>query len=573
MATLTDVIRQLKLNQKSTDKTSDSVNGLAQIIKDQIQIDALARDAQRMQDIENQRELVNSLKSARGAGSPPTPPSGEPAGGKKVDVNLGLQALVVAAGAIVGAIRGHLKAIRTVANVIGDLLKGLREVVKGIGIVIADTWRFIKDMKLLPSALTTFVDTAIGVVRTAVGRVVTIMTSVTDFVSSKFASIYSAVGTKIETSKAFITGIFDNVVKWTDEAIATIRSMFSTDSAIGKVVASVKSSLDTFLEPIKAAATYLYSFIGATDSGPGFLKTIFEVIGGHIGQLGTIFKVASGVLEKIFWPLGVVMAAIDTIKGAIDGYAEGGIFGALQGAIDGLFASLIGEPLDLIKDITSWALSMLGFENASKWLDSFSFTELFDTITDKFFGGLGTVISFVGNLIGNMKDFLVSVFNVELVKIVNGFKIAFAGIGAFIANIGDQLYLMISKNLRFSLPEIKIPIPDWLGGGDFTLLSGFDVGVGDAATQAAAQGRIDTRNATRDTEIQKLNDDINTKMKEMADAWDKLKNTSSAPVVIVQDNSAKASTQNNSGAMVKLDASMSSSHLDWALRNGRLPQL
>jgi hypothetical protein len=132
---------------------------------------------------------------------------------------------------------------------------------------------------------------------------------------------------------------------------------------------------------------------------------------------------------------------------------------------------------------------------------------------------------------------------------------------------------MISNNLRFSLPEIKIPIPDWLGGGDFTLLSGFDVGVGDASTQAAAQNRIDTRNATRDTEIQRLNDDINTKMKEMADAWDKLKSTSSAPVVVVQDNSAKVSNQTNSGAMVKLDQSMQSSHLDWALRNGRLPQL
>jgi hypothetical protein len=327
------------------------------------------------------------------------------------------------------------------------------------------------------------------------------------------------------------------------------------------------------MQPLKTAATYLFSFLGNADDGPSFLGKIFTTIGGHIGQLGTVFRVASGILTKIFWPLGVVMAAIDTIKGAIEGYAEGGIFGALQGAIDGLFGSLIGAPLDLIKNITSWALSKLGFENASKWLNSFSFTELFDTITDKFFGGLGTVISFVGNLIGNMKDFLVTVFNFELVKIVNGFKIAFAAIGAFISNIPDQLYLMISKNLRFSLPEIKIPIPDWLGGGDFTLLSGFDVGVGDASTQAAAQNRIDTRNATRDTEIQRLNDDINTKMKEMADAWDKLKNTSSAPVVVVQDNSAKVSNQTNSGAMVKLDQSMQSSHLDWALRNGRLPQL
>lgn len=48
---------------------------------------------------------------------------------------------------------------------------------------------------------------------------------------------------------------------------------------------------------------------------------------------------------------------------------------------------------------------------------------------------------------------------------------------------------------------------------------------------------------------------------------------SGQPITIVQDNSAKASTQNNSGAMVKLDTSMPSSNLAWALRNGRLPQL
>jgi hypothetical protein len=82
------------------------------------------------------------------------------------------------------------------------------------------------------------------------------------------------------------------------------------------------------------------------------------------------------------------MAVWDTIMGAIDGYKEGGIAGAFKGGISGLLNSLIGSLLDLVKDGVSWLLGALGFDEAEKFLDSFSFTDLISKLVSGIVDGV-----------------------------------------------------------------------------------------------------------------------------------------------------------------------------------------
>lgn len=112
---------------------------------------------------------------------------------------------------------------------------------------------------------------------------------------------------------------------------------------------------------------------------------------GTVGQatgLFTFFK----ALGRVFLPISIIMGAIDIFKGAtaelesLDADAsflekaaaifKGGIKGAIQG--------IIGAPLDLLKDGVSWILGKLGFDDAEKFLDSFSFTDVFGKIVDFF---------------------------------------------------------------------------------------------------------------------------------------------------------------------------------------------
>lgn len=95
-------------------------------------------------------------------------------------------------------------------------------------------------------------------------------------------------------------------------------------------------------------------------------------IGKLIGTLGTILK-------KIFFPIGLIFTAYDTVKGAIEGYEEGGVLGALGGAIKGLLASVVGAPLDLLRSGVAWILDKVGLTGAAEFLEGFNVTDIIGT--------------------------------------------------------------------------------------------------------------------------------------------------------------------------------------------------
>ena len=205
---------------------------------------------------------------------------------------------------------------------------------------------------------------------------------------SKIKNSFKAVGNFFEdifaSTKAKLAPMFEGVTKFFEETFTKVKSFFSIseDSAIFKVFSGIKTFLGKFLTPFEEAFTVIKDLV----SGP--VSKIGEFFGGIAKWFGTfasaIGKVAI-IVEKIAYPIMIVMAVWDTVKGAIEGFKKDGIIGAIKGAITGLFDSVVGGLLDMVKSAVSWIAGKLGFKNVEKWLDSFSFEDMFHKLIDVVF--------------------------------------------------------------------------------------------------------------------------------------------------------------------------------------------
>jgi len=135
-------------------------------------------------------------------------------------------------------------------------------------------------------------------------------------------------------------------------------------SLITRIVNTIKAPFVAAEEGAKKALNTIKSAFAIFDEGSKFM-TALKSIGRAIGRL--------------FFPITFILAAVDTVKGAMKGYDEEGIGGFFKGAVEGLLNSLVGAPLDLLTKAVAWMLGKLGFDESSEALKKFSFS---DIITD-----------------------------------------------------------------------------------------------------------------------------------------------------------------------------------------------
>ena len=239
--------------------------------------------------------------------------------------------------------------------------------------------------------------------------------------------------------------------------------------------------------------------------------------------------------------------------------------------MEGIIASLINATTivpNLVKDailsITSWLAGKLGFkeeaEELSKWKDYsigdlavMAFNGVKNWLSSKFSGevnlgglsfSLSDIVTALGDNIGLMKDILVAQISYSVKRLVNGFKSGFEKAANFISNLGDELYLMISKNFRFKLPAVEIPSTRFTPA--FTLIDAIDVGVGDASTRATTQARIDNRNLSSENKISALNQDTGAELANVQALQAQLASNISS--VVVNNNTTNTANNNSSSA-------------------------
>ena len=159
------------------------------------------------------------------------------------------------------------------------------------------------------------------------------------------------------------------------------------------------------------------------------------------------------------------------------------------------------------------------------------------TGTINLFKNIGHFISGIGDIIATQVEF-------EIKAVINGFKNSFDRVATFIRNLGDNLYIMMSNALQFNFPGIIIDPPsgiasalEYLPGLNFPLeiMPPFSLGLGNSETRAAAESRIDTRNAKMYNRISARNSETALAF---ADAEEARANLMQGlqPVIINQDN-------------------------------------
>lgn len=285
------------------------------------------------------------------ASRPSKPEKTKSEGPSIIDIGLGAIVAGGALGAVAGIVLGQLKAIETLIPPIQTLRRKLRilfkrtiprqfaELTKSIknsvrGLILAATIQF----ELIRSNLAAFGERFKKLLRPLQGIFKPVIT------------VIRAIGNYVGRITKVFTGAFDEIVK-----------VFRAVKNFGSGTTKVSKALKPIQDGVRAVM--------------GFFKGI-----------GTVFGRVAGFVGKIFAPIAIVMTVFDTAKGFAEGYEEDGLIGGLKGGLKGFINSLIGMPLDLLKNGIAWLMEKFNVNPETvEAVKNFSFVESFNKIIDGLF--------------------------------------------------------------------------------------------------------------------------------------------------------------------------------------------
>jgi DNA-binding transcriptional MerR regulator len=538
--TLEEIKKQLQENRESTDDTTLEVMQLTDLMEKQF----LKQDRQRLDDLEDKRESKKTSDQMQKAGQSSTT-GGNPFGDLEMLGNV-LRSLFSPLGiAALASLTGADTAIRALK--IPDMIKGVRTFFTNI----ADYFDKIRKIQL----------PKIELIGGSAGR---FKLPLPEIPTPRFVT---ATGDLIEAGKNFLDiKIKTPAINFVDDvgqAIDKIKLKIPKipDIKIPEIPTPkfVSASVD-FVKNIELELPKLPQIkIGEGDFS--FIQKLKDILGnfpdgandvagkGILGFIGSAAKVLEPVLKPIKFIMRTVLrpftqillSVIDFVIGFYKGFTNeaedemstfsdkllAGVEGGFLGVIKG-----ITEAFDLLFfTIPSWLLEKFGMTNVADILRGFSLTELVDPI----WNGIKNTVTFVGDNFMLMKDIISGFFALETTRIVNGFKKAFETVANFVNNLGDELYLLIAKNLRFKLDPMVITNP--ITGNPLFTIPGFNAGVGTAETIAAAEERITNRNTTSAAKIEGLNNEVAEMMKAQQARLDELSANFQNQVLVAPNNS------------------------------------
>jgi hypothetical protein len=272
---------------------------------------------------------------------------------------------------------------------------------------------------LLPStikkfqSLTTFITKIISGIKSIFSAVLDnfarLVKPIKNFLSGKFSLI-----TKITNGIGSFVDVFTNKLRLVSGAFKVFVTKFdivqkgiAALSTAGSAVANIANKIGKGLASIKGFFSGIHTFVKSFISTSKTVGTIAKTIGPIIKPLMSFIGRAKFIIGKILWPIQILMSIFDFVNGFMK--TEGNIAEKFIGGITEVYSGLFMKPLDMLKDLLSWAAKKLGFEDFSKWLDSFSFVDIFKD-------GVDLYVNFVKNipymLINLMKGAVGSVANI-----------------------------------------------------------------------------------------------------------------------------------------------------------------
>ena len=517
---LSAVTEQLKSLSEKQEETTGSVNSVVKLISDQIRL----AERSRLDQLEAAAESTGSKPPIRpkGGSGPGAPPGG-------TDVNfmlLPMQALlgalktlaIPAIIAVTASITGFDDVIRGLTlprlfRRIGDGFTRIANAFRNVGKVIDD---FVPRIRFEMPKRTLFqLPDSVKNFKFPELKLPDVFKAGEDGFFKMPESFKNFKFPEIDTSgiKTFFTGLIPKFVDTATKPITKILDFLPSLSV------EIPPGLQKGFDKIKD----VFGFMGDGADAPG--KGLFGFIGKLLGFAKALVAPLAKIVGIAFGPITVaIIGIIDFFVGFFEGFTGAGmdpdatftdklmagLRGGVQGVIDGIL-----EGFDMIfLELPAKILDFFGLTDTAEFLRSLKLAPIFENVVNVVVGVVDTII----NNFGLLKDAVALTFDSGLTRVVNGFKNAFTTIGLFVSNLGDNLYLMISENLRFKMPEIKVGLPGWLGGGDFTVIPGFDIGVGDADSRKIREDRIEARTAAAEELIASRDAETAAKLKAAYDA-------------------------------------------------------
>lgn len=184
---------------------------------------------------------------------------------------------------------------------------------------------------------------------------------------------------------------------------------------------------------------------------------------GLLNMLSKMPKIFSifGKLAKLAGPIGlaitVVTGLIGTITGAIKGYKEDGVMGAIKEGLIGLFNSVFASTIQVLADIGGWILKLFGLEKLGALLGP-TVKQVIDQVIDNFrslFTIFDAILSLDANKLTNelgkfftnswenivkpLGNLLLTGITELFPLIIKGFKFLLFDLPIFISNLGYRI--------------------------------------------------------------------------------------------------------------------------------------
>lgn len=158
---------------------------------------------------------------------------------------------------------------------------------------------------------------------------------------------------------------------------------------LGKIVdAMVKSKIDVVVGRVTDGFREIKNLFGLLQGPIGTARKSVGFIGNFLSKFGSIAKMAFK-FGRFFGPIGLAITAVtgafEVFTGITKGFKKGGIIGAVKGGLQGLFKTLVGDLLNLIRDGLAWALNAMGLTKLADMIKSFDFNTAFEKMMDAWF--------------------------------------------------------------------------------------------------------------------------------------------------------------------------------------------
>jgi hypothetical protein len=210
----------------------------------------------------------------------------------------------------------------------------------------------------------------------------------------------------VVSSLGQLTGAFMNFSEYLREQNAAMLAKFSlsepsTDQNDSEPKRKPKKDSNGFIDDTIEKGLMQAAQISILASLTGIFTNMTTWMGGIV----TAFtKIGKNIVKfaklggRLFLPLTLIIGSIGAISASWKSFAEGDIWTGLEQAVTGFVSSILTIPLDLLKDGVAWLARKMGFDESADFLDSFSFTELYEKLVSVIFDGVKEAFKVITDL-------------------------------------------------------------------------------------------------------------------------------------------------------------------------------